>query len=669
MLAEALEEATRALHLQLETAVAMEQVFGEEYMVVPRCKQQFTACLFGSDVPRGFDAVLKAVYSSSFRDFCKFVAGGGKLSAGLCDDELGCSDLDMELGDGENDDAVELEDDDGEMEEEGGGWDELGFKSICANVVMVGAQPLAEEVFTEILYSRISDRIQAMSSGQFETPQLGRVVGWSERCILPWLRLLLREAETEPGGGDAEYTQWKTRLQFFMFETFGSLRIKEMFDIIVEYPDSMPALKDLKASLTKTHQYSQLASSVSDACCKRLLHAGANTGDIISTYISTIKALHELDPTGMTIATVSRSIQQYLRDRQDTVRCIVMGLTDDTSSELFEELRKSGAEEGRWRPKQADWDEGADDEEDDDCLARVANPGSAASQWMPEPIAAGPSTAYHKGSIDIIGMLVDIYGSTDLFLNEYRVLLSDKLLALTTYEIDKELHNVELLKLRFGEASLHGCEVMLKDLGDSKRLDAYVHNESAKHSDEAQVQGWLDSKILSAAFWPPLPQDAMTMHDSVAHHFNAYAKFYSLLKKPRSLKWKPTCGVVKLTITFDDGRQVPFTVSPVHANIILHFQEQPTWTLDELSSKIGIASDQVKRRMIFWVGSGVCTETVSSGGSISYTVVEKPSANALKAHSRFVSLSSIHTTHADLHPARQTKSSLPHCPMMSDDDE
>lgn len=251
------------------------------------------------------------------------------------------------------------------------------------------------------------------------------------------MRLLLRAAQGELGGGEGEYTQWKTRLQFFLFETFGNLRIGEMFDMIVDYPDSMPAMRDLKACLTKTHQYSQLVSSVSEACQKRLLHAGANTGDIISTYISTIKALHELDPTGMTLAAVSRPIQQYLRERQDTVRCIVMGLTDDTSSELFEELRKSGADSGRWRPKQADWDEGADDEEDEDCLACVANPGAAACQWMPEPIVAGPSTAYHKGSIDIIGMLVDIYGSTDLFLNEYRVLLSDKLLALTSYEIDK----------------------------------------------------------------------------------------------------------------------------------------------------------------------------------------------------------------------------------------
>ena len=33
---------------------------------------------------------------------------------------------------------------------------------------------------------------------------------------------------------------------------------------------------------------------------------------------------------------------------------------------------------------------------------------------------------------------------------------------------------LELLKQRFGEASLHFCEVMLKDVGDSKRIHSAV---------------------------------------------------------------------------------------------------------------------------------------------------------------------------------------------------
>jgi len=70
------------------------------------------------------------------------------------------------------------------------------------------------------------------------------------------------------------------------------------------------------------------------------------------------------------------------------------------------------------------------------------------------------SYRYSVGSVDIIGMLVDIYGSTDLFLNEYRSLLSDKLLALTSYQIDREVHNVELLKIRFGEVGYIMCRRM-----------------------------------------------------------------------------------------------------------------------------------------------------------------------------------------------------------------
>ena len=76
-------------------------------------------------------------------------------------------------------------------------------------------------------------------------------------------------------------------------------------------------------------------------------------------------------------------------------------------------------------------------------------------------------------------MLVNIYGSKELFVNEYRTLLSNRLLNLNqsqfTYDTDKEIRNLELLKLRFGEASLHQCEVMLKDIGDSKRINNLLH--------------------------------------------------------------------------------------------------------------------------------------------------------------------------------------------------
>lgn len=38
-----------------------------------------------------------------------------------------------------------------------------------------------------------------------------------------------------------------------------------------------------------------------------------------------------------------------------------------------------------------------------------------------------------------------------------------------------QLHNLELLKLRFGESRLHECEIMLQDLSEARRLNTNIN--------------------------------------------------------------------------------------------------------------------------------------------------------------------------------------------------
>lgn len=45
-------------------------------------------------------------------------------------------------------------------------------------------------------------------------------------------------------------------------------------------------------------------------------------------------------------------------------------------------------------------------------------------------------------------MLVNVFGSRQLFIDEYRKLLADRFLTQFTYNTDKEIRNLELLKLR-----------------------------------------------------------------------------------------------------------------------------------------------------------------------------------------------------------------------------
>lgn len=47
-----------------------------------------------------------------------------------------------------------------------------------------------------------------------------------------------------------------------------------------------------------------------------------------------------------------------------------------------------------------------------------------------------------------------------------------------------QIENVEILKRRFGEAPLQPCDVMLKDVADSKRADTMFREQAAGVRDQ-----------------------------------------------------------------------------------------------------------------------------------------------------------------------------------------
>ncbi len=85
-------------------------------------------------------------------------------------------------------------------------------------------------------------------------------------------------------------------------------------------------------------------------------------------------------------------------------------------------------------------------------------------------------------------------------------MLSNRLLSQFTYNTEREIRNLELLKLRFGESSLQQCEVMLKDISDSKRINnAITGDEEQNKEQKGMLSGQpfpVNAVILSAQFWP-----------------------------------------------------------------------------------------------------------------------------------------------------------------------
>ncbi|KAK2434638.1 anaphase-promoting complex subunit [Trifolium repens] len=421
--------------------------------------------------------------------------------------------------------------------------------------------------------------------------------------------------------------RWKLRLEYFAYETLQDLRIAKLFEIIVDYPESSPAIEDLKLCLEYTGQHSKLVESFISALRYRLLTAGASTNDILHQYVSTIKALRTIDPAGVFLEAVGEPIRDYLKGRRDTIKCIVTMLTDGTGGNssasgnpgdsLLEELN---------RDEEIQENSGIDDDFNTDDRQAWIN----ATRWQPDPVEADPlKGSRNQRKVDILGMIVGIIGSKDQLVHEYRTMLAEKLLNKSDYDIDSEIRTLELLKIHFGESSLQKCEIMLNDLIGSKRVNTNIKatisqpsQTSVEVDDNAISMDKIAATIISSNFWPPIQDEPLNLPEPVDQLLSDYSKRFSEIKTPRKLQWKKSLGTVKLELQFED-RVVQFTVAPVLASIIMKFQDQTSWSSKNLAAAIGIPVDVLNRRIHFWISKGIIAE--SPGGDSSdhvYTIME-----------------------------------------------
>ncbi|TFJ80490.1 hypothetical protein NSK_008231 [Nannochloropsis salina CCMP1776] len=599
--------------------------------------------------------------------------------------------------------------------------------------------PLVQSTITSVVKRETEKYIERTCAGVYDKPCLRRVEAWRDAVLMPWLAGLLGKEE-EVGGGQtgrgpgtpsapglgtpnappptSPFPEWRLRHSFVMQECFVRVRMLEMFDIVRDYPDTVAAARDLRAALEVTQQHQQLAACLCESMRQRLLHVGANT----------MQALRVVDPTDALLECVAGPLRSYLQGRPDTVRCIVSSLTDDEQGGvLYEELRRHDA-----APLCLDEEEEEEEEE-----------GEGGGGWMPAGREGGAARIGGDGrgageggnGGEVLRMLVSIYGSKDLFAAEYRLMLAEKLLNSLTLDTDRELTILELLKLKFGEGgALQPCEIMLRDLEESKRVNGHVAQwvreqaraprtsrgsvgmeeeagggigegegrmgegghvvgsrgeggdtdrdgaraDPAREAEAGAKDTVVDATIISHHFWPPLQEEEMTLHPRMGACLDGYGRAYAVLKNPRKLEWKAHLGLVHIELEFEGaegeeeedrkgfggreglqgggvssgsvktgsaigssserekgvgetgrGARLSLKVSPVHASLIMHFEDRDEWTLQELAHVMGIDADLVARKMAFWVNQGVVASTLPSSATSSSQAQAGASVSAL----------------------------------------
>ena len=441
----------------------------------------------------------------------------------------------------------------------------------------------------------------------------------------------------------------------------AALRISELFDIVLGWPASRGGLDDLRASLATPQRRSQLVAAFSAAVQKRLLHPARSTLEILRVYIAMIRTFHALDQSNVLLGGAVGSLQLYLCRRDDAVRIVVTGLlaSPDEVKEVMSSSDPSRRQSSSRSSHPAKLVE----------LAVLLNDPSQQRRqyiddedldwddmsWVPDPIDAGANYKRPK-SEDVIGTIISALGSQDVFIKEFQNIVAERLLSAQT-DFSQEMRVLKLLKKRFGEAALQNCDVMIKDVYDSRRVDAAIRRAQQQQQQQRQRRplaaaplppatpiggaaaaaavrdvppsGGDDddlryqARILSRLFWPNLAKDTFLLPNPVADLQRRYESGYEHLKSSRKLTWLNQLGQATVELELRD-RTVAFDCATYEAAVIYAFQDPRApdadvrLSADDVAAMLRMDDDLVRLALGAWVRRGVLRHV--GGGS--YAVVE-----------------------------------------------
>lgn len=411
----------------------------------------------------------------------------------------------------------------------------------------------------------------------------------------------------------------------------AELRTNELFEVVKNWPNASGALDDLRTAITTPQRRLHLTEVFAQTLSEKLLHPGASTLQILQMYISMIWSFHALDHSKVLLDRVAYPLQAYLHLREDTVRIIINGLLaevrdqngklvptpDGKLYELAQILTDPSQEVGqKFSDGDLDWHD---------------------MEWVPDPVDAGPGYKRSKNA-DIIGTMISVLGSQEVFIKEFQNIIGESMIKTEDAfnHLKKEQLVLELLKGRFGEAPLQACEVMMKDIFDSRTLDTSIRrlpelDNSRGRSMEIRGQEGLElvekpavhAKILSRLFWPELQDDEFRVPKPIQILQRAYGEGFEGMKEKRKLTWLQALGSVTVELELED-RTVKEEVRTWQAAVIYAFHSPESGrtvqrTVVGLVAELEMDEPLLRSALKFWVHQLILHEISPD----TYTVLEK----------------------------------------------
>lgn len=434
------------------------------------------------------------------------------------------------------------------------------------------------------------------------------------RDVAAWFTPL---ADHTDHGDRVELEKWTRHFDTMLLHEYATTRFESLFDLVIDFPDSTPALKDIHRCFVRVPSLQAVfVNTAKKVLAEKLQHSGVRTEAILAVVIDTIRTITVLfsrNEANEVIYAVCGDALAYLRGRKDSVVAVVneIVLGGGASRGGTSAATGSSAVASLFAVMP-----GSDDTEDG---TEQAGPSR---QWAPRGPPRGAHDRNGRGT-NILKVLLNSLGLPAL-VKQYRELLGARLISLQgtadPWGVDNETASLERMKGYFGEEALTGAVVMLRDVAQSKRLVSRIRDQlqrppaagsaagSTLSSSDVEARAKKTSCfVLSATCWPSSivsaknePLHSFQPHPKLELYHAAYAETFERVVPSQRLKWLSGHSRVTLAITQAASRLEPdvkvkkdLCLPLVVASALLYVMDTPL-TVTELSSRLKATEDAVK---------------------------------------------------------------------------
>jgi hypothetical protein len=147
-----------------------------------------------------------------------------------------------------------------------------------------------KQKYIDLFYEIIEHKADKLCKGEYQDEFLTILRKWVNSNILPFgVTLLYSENSSNcphvTENNDRNCLYLEPLLHNSLLQALSKTRATELFEIVADFPDSMVAIRELKEAANASSNMAYVGRIFKAAVCKRLLHTGAGTSQILEMYV------------------------------------------------------------------------------------------------------------------------------------------------------------------------------------------------------------------------------------------------------------------------------------------------------------------------------------------------------------------------------------------------